>query len=217
MKAAMKPGTVADLIVSTLKSAGAGRVYGLVGDSLNGITDAVRRDGAIAWMRICHEEVAAFAACGEAQVTGRHAVCAGSCRPGNLHLIKGLFNAHWTRVPVLAIAPQTPSFEIGSGYFQETLPQQLCKEAEPRQDRRLCRQAADADDCSIASDRLPERGRHAGVRHDAEAGRANKRQGKRGGIGQGDRTKGDDRLRSRGRLISGRPHRRAPGPGDHVA
>ena len=124
----MKHGTIADLIVSTLKGAGVERVYGVVGDSLNGITDAMRRDGSIEWLHLRHEEAAAFAACGEAQVTGQLAVCAGSCGPGNLHLINGLFDAHRTRVPVLAIAAQIPSAEIGSGYFQETHPQQLFKE-----------------------------------------------------------------------------------------
>lgn len=120
--------TIADLIVATLKNAGVRRIYGLVGDSLNGITDAVQRDGTISWIHMRHEEAAAFAACGEAQVTGALAVCAGSCGPGNLHLINGLFDAHRTRVPVLAIAAQIPSAEIGSGYFQETHPQQLFKE-----------------------------------------------------------------------------------------
>ena len=123
----MKHGTIADLIVATLKQAGVRRIYGVVGDSLNGITDAVARDGSIDWMHMRHEEGAAFAACGEAQVTGELAVCAGSCGPGNLHLINGLFDAHRTRVPVLAIAAQIPSSEIGSGYFQETHPQQLFK------------------------------------------------------------------------------------------
>ena len=120
--------TVADLIVATLRNAGVNRVYGLVGDSLNGVTDAMQRDGGIEWTHLRHEEAAAFAACGEAQVTGQLAVCAGSCGPGNLHLINGLFDAHRTRVPVLAIAAQIPSSEIGSGYFQETHPQQLFKE-----------------------------------------------------------------------------------------
>lgn len=104
------------------------RVYGVVGDSLNGITDSIQRDGSIEWLHMRNEEAAAFAACGEAQVTGRLAVCAGSCGPGNLHLINGLFDAHRTRVPVLAIAAQIPSAEIGSGYFQETHPEQLFKE-----------------------------------------------------------------------------------------
>lgn len=124
----MKHGTVADLIVATLKQVAVRRVYGVVGDSLNGITDALRRDGSIDWIHMRHEEAAAFAACGEAQVTGGLAVCAGSCGPGNLHLINGLFDAHRTRVPVLAIAAQIPSAEIGSGYFQETHPEHLFKE-----------------------------------------------------------------------------------------
>ncbi len=124
----MKNGTIADLVVSTLRHAEVRRIYGVVGDSLNGITDALRRDGTIEWVHLRHEEAAAFAACGEAQVTGTLAVCAGSCGPGNLHLINGLFDAHRTRVPVLAIAAQIPSAEIGSGYFQETHPQHLFKE-----------------------------------------------------------------------------------------
>ncbi len=124
----MSSQTIADLIVATLKNADVRRVYGVVGDSLNGITDAMQRDGSIAWMHLRHEEAAAFAACGEAQVTGKLAVCAGSCGPGNLHLINGLFDAHRTRVPVLAIAAQVPSSEIGSGYFQETHPEHLFKD-----------------------------------------------------------------------------------------
>ncbi len=120
--------TVSALLVDTLRNAGVRRIYGVVGDSLNGITDALRRDGTIEWVHMRHEEAAAFAACGEAQVTGKLAVCAGSCGPGNLHLINGLFDAHRTRVPVLAIAAQIPSAEIGSGYFQETHPETLFKE-----------------------------------------------------------------------------------------
>ena len=119
---------LADLIVACLKQAGVERVYGLVGDSLNGITDAIRRDGTIRWLHTRHEEVAAFAASGEAAVTGTLAVCAGSCGPGNLHLINGLFDAHRSRVPVLAIAAHIPTAEIGSGYFQETHPESLFKE-----------------------------------------------------------------------------------------
>ena len=115
-------------IVATLNAASVKRVYGVLGDSLNGISDAIRRDGGIEWVHLRHEEAAAFAACGDAQVTGQLAVCAGSCGPGNLHLINGLFDAHRTRVPVLAIAAQIPSAEIGSGYFQETHPEQLFKE-----------------------------------------------------------------------------------------
>lgn len=120
--------TVADLIVETLRSSGVQRVYGLPGDSLNGLTDALRRDGALAWEHVRHEEAAAFAAAGEAAVTGQLAVCAGSCGPGNLHLINGLFDANRSRVPVLAIAAQIPSVEIGGNYFQETHPQELFRE-----------------------------------------------------------------------------------------
>ena len=120
--------TVAELIVASLKQAGVERIYGVVGDSLNGIIDAIRRDGSIRWLHTRHEEAAAFAASGEAAVTGTLAVCAGSCGPGNLHLINGLFDAHRSRVPVLAIAAQIPTAEIGSGYFQETHPESLFKE-----------------------------------------------------------------------------------------
>jgi pyruvate dehydrogenase (quinone) len=120
--------TVADQIVETLAAAGVKRIYGIVGDSLNGLTDAIRRQGRIEWLHVRHEEVAAFAAGAEAHLTGELAVCAGSCGPGNLHLINGLFDCHRSRVPVLAIAAQVPSPEIGSGYFQETHPQALFQE-----------------------------------------------------------------------------------------
>ncbi|MFE5887671.1 ubiquinone-dependent pyruvate dehydrogenase [Streptomyces sp. NPDC056462] len=120
--------TVADLIVSMLKASGVRRVYGLPGDSLNGFTDALRRDGTIAWGHVRHEEAAAFAAAAEAGVTGRLAVAAGSCGPGNLHLINGLFDAQRSRVPVLAVAAQIPQEQIGSEYFQETHPQLLFRE-----------------------------------------------------------------------------------------
>src|SRR5580704_19790605 len=120
--------TVADQFIETLVSAGVKRIYGVVGDSLNGLTDVIRRRGDIQWVHVRHEEVAAFAATAEAQLTGNLAVCAGSCGPGNLHLINGLFDAHRSRVPVLAIAAQIPSEEIGGGYFQETHPQTLFKE-----------------------------------------------------------------------------------------
>ncbi|MFF5476305.1 ubiquinone-dependent pyruvate dehydrogenase [Streptomyces sp. NPDC012935] len=120
--------TVADLIVSMLKGSGVRRVYGLPGDSLNGFTDALRRDGTIAWGHVRHEEAAAFAAAAEAGVTGRLAVAAGSCGPGNLHLINGLFDAQRSRVPVLAVAAQIPQEQIGSEYFQETHPQLLFRE-----------------------------------------------------------------------------------------
>src|SRR4051812_45591508 len=119
---------VADLFVATLEQAGVKRIYGIVGDSLNALTEALRRRGTIEWIHVRHEEVAAFAAAGEAEMTGSLAVCAGSCGPGNLHLINGLFDSHRSRVPVLAIAAQIPSAEIGSGYFQETHPQELFRE-----------------------------------------------------------------------------------------
>jgi pyruvate dehydrogenase (quinone) len=120
--------TVAERLVQTLSAAGVQRIFGLVGDSLNGITDSLLRHKEIAWVPVRHEEVAAFAAGAEAALTGNLAVCAGSCGPGNLHLINGLFDCHRNRVPVVAIAAHIPSTEIGSGYFQETHPQTLFKE-----------------------------------------------------------------------------------------
>jgi pyruvate dehydrogenase (quinone) len=120
--------TVADQFIDTLAAVGVKRVYGIVGDSLNALTDALRRHGGIDWLHVRHEEVAAFAAGAEAQLTGELAVCAGSCGPGNLHLINGLFDCHRSRTPVLAIAAHIPSPEIGSGYFQETHPEQLFRE-----------------------------------------------------------------------------------------
>ena len=119
---------VADRIVQTLEAANVRRIYGLVGDSLNGITESLRGRNKIQWIAVRHEEVAAFAAGAEAQLTGGLAVCAGSCGPGNLHLINGLFDCHRNRVPVVAIAAHIPSTEIGSLYFQETHPQSLFKE-----------------------------------------------------------------------------------------
>jgi pyruvate dehydrogenase (quinone) len=121
-------GTVADQFAAVLAAAGVKRIYGIVGDSLNGLTDAIRRQGKIDWMHVRHEEVGAFAAGAEAHLTSELAVCAGSCGPGNLHLINGLFDCHRSRVPVLAIATHIPSAEIGSGYFQETHPQSLFQE-----------------------------------------------------------------------------------------
>lgn len=118
----------AGLIIETLVEVGVKRIYGVVGDSLNGLTEAIRQQPAIEWVGLRHEEVAAFAACAESQMTGSLAVCAGSCGPGNLHLINGLFDAHRTRTPVLAIAAHIPSPEIGGGYFQETHPQELFRE-----------------------------------------------------------------------------------------
>ncbi|MBF6329945.1 pyruvate dehydrogenase [Nocardia transvalensis] len=117
--------TVAEQLVRMLQKAGVRRVYGVVGDSLNPIVDAIRRTDGIDWVHVRHEETAAFAAAAEAQVTGRLAVCAGSCGPGNLHLINGLYDAHRSGAPVLAIASHIPSKEIGTGYFQETHPDRL--------------------------------------------------------------------------------------------
>ena len=116
---------VAELLVDVLAEAGVQRIYGVSGDSLNGITDSIRAKKQIQWIHVRHEETAAFAAGAEAHLTGRLAVCAGSCGPGNLHLINGLYDCHRSRVPVLAIAAQIPSNEIGSGYFQETKPEHL--------------------------------------------------------------------------------------------
>ena len=116
---------VAELFVDVLAEAGVQRIYGVSGDSLNGITDSLRTQRQIEWVHVRHEEVAAFAAGAEAHLTGKLAVCAGSCGPGNLHLINGLYDCHRNRVPVLAIAAQIPSAEIGSGYFQETNPEHL--------------------------------------------------------------------------------------------
>ena len=116
---------VADLLVDVLVEAGVQRVYGVSGDSLNGITDSIRTRKNIQWIHVRHEEVAAFAAGADAHLTGKLAVCAGSCGPGNMHLMNGLYDCHRSRVPVLAIAAQIPSNEIGSGYFQETHPDQL--------------------------------------------------------------------------------------------
>jgi pyruvate dehydrogenase (quinone) len=120
--------TVADILVKTLVEAGIKRIYGIVGDSLNGIIDAIQREKSIQWIHVRHEEVAAFAAGADAHLTGELAVCAGSCGPGNLHLINGLFDCHRNGVPVLAIAAQIPSTELGSGYFQETRPESLFKD-----------------------------------------------------------------------------------------
>ncbi|MFM0111318.1 ubiquinone-dependent pyruvate dehydrogenase [Paraburkholderia nemoris] len=120
--------TAADYLVDALTQAGVKRIYGVVGDSLNGISDSLRRSGEIDWIHVRHEEGAAFAAGAEAHLTGQLAVCAGSCGPGNLHLINGLFDCHRSGVPVLAIAAHIPSSEIGIDYFQATHPEILFKE-----------------------------------------------------------------------------------------
>jgi pyruvate dehydrogenase (quinone) len=116
---------VAELLVNVLAEADVKRIYGVSGDSLNGITDSIRATGKLDWIHLRHEETAAFAAGAEAHLTGGLAVCAGSCGPGNLHLINGLYDCHRSRVPVLAIAAQIASDELGSGYFQETHPEHL--------------------------------------------------------------------------------------------
>jgi pyruvate dehydrogenase (quinone) len=120
--------TIADHLAQTLAAAGVSNIWGVTGDSLNGFSDSLDRLGSIRWMHTRHEEVAAFAAGAEAAATGRLAVCAGSCGPGNLHLVNGLFDCHRNQVPVLAIAAHIPSTEIGLGYFQETHPQEVFKE-----------------------------------------------------------------------------------------
>jgi pyruvate dehydrogenase (quinone) len=116
---------VADLVIESLHAAGVRHIYGVVGDSLNAITDALRKREDMSWIHTRHEEAAAFAAGADAHVTGNLAVCAGSCGPGNLHLINGLYDCHRSRVPVLAIAAHIPSAEIGRSYFQETHPESL--------------------------------------------------------------------------------------------
>ncbi|MDR3478332.1 MAG: ubiquinone-dependent pyruvate dehydrogenase [Gammaproteobacteria bacterium] len=120
--------TVADVLVNTLEALGVERIYGIVGDSLNGITNSLQRKKNMEWVHVRHEEAAAFAAGAEAQLTGKLAVCAGSCGPGNLHLINGLYDSHRSGAPVLAIAAQIPTSEIGGGYFQETDPHALFKD-----------------------------------------------------------------------------------------
>jgi len=120
--------SAAEVMVDMLAASGVRRVYGLPGDSLNGITDAIRQHTEMQWVHVRHEEVAAFAAGAEAHLTGDLTVCAGSCGPGNMHLINGLYDCHRSRVPVLAIAAQIPSAELGTGYFQETHPEILFKD-----------------------------------------------------------------------------------------
>ncbi|HTF53130.1 MAG TPA: pyruvate dehydrogenase [Pseudonocardia sp.] len=121
----MSTPTVAKQLIDTLRQAGVERIYGLVGDSLNPIVDAVRRTEGIEWIHVRNEEAAAFAAAADAQLTGRLAVCAGSCGPGNIHLIQGLYDAHRSGAPVLALASHIPSEQIGTGFFQETHPERI--------------------------------------------------------------------------------------------
>src|SRR5882672_6402259 len=117
--------TVGEQLVHVLRQAGVARVYGVVGDSLNPFVDAIRRTEGIEWIHVRNEEAAALAAAAEAQLTGRLAVCAGSCGPGNTHLVQGLYDAHRSGAAVLAIASHIPSTQIGTNYFQETHPQHL--------------------------------------------------------------------------------------------
>lgn len=149
--------TVADELLDVLVAAGVRRIYGLVGDSLNAFSDAVRRrggsaNGGVDWIHVHHEEAAAFAASAEAQLTGSLAVCAGSCGPGNTHLLQGVMDAHRSGAPVLALASHIPSRQIGTGYFQETKPEALFEQAShycetvahPSQMSRLARSAVQA-------------------------------------------------------------------------
>jgi pyruvate dehydrogenase (quinone) len=124
----MSSKTVAEVLTETLVKAGVKRIYGVPGDSLNAITDTIRRTPQLTWVHVRHEETAAFAAGADAQISGTLAVCAGSCGPGNVHLINGLYEAHRSRVPMLAIAAQVPSQELGSNFFQETHPETLFRE-----------------------------------------------------------------------------------------
>src|ERR1700746_2728234 len=121
----MSSRTLADQLLEVLLEAGVERIYGVVGDSLNPVVDAIRRSDAIEWVHVRNEEAGAFAAAAEAQLTGRLAVCAGSCGPGNTHLIQGLYDAHRSGAPVLALASHIPTVQIGTSFFQETHPERL--------------------------------------------------------------------------------------------
>ncbi|HEY6760660.1 MAG TPA: pyruvate dehydrogenase [Baekduia sp.] len=121
----MRSGTLAEQLLEILLEAGVQRIYGVVGDSLNPVVDAVRRTDGIEWVHVRNEEAGAFAAAAEAQLTGRLAVCAGSCGPGNTHLVQGLYDAQRTGAPVLAIASHIPSVQVGLSFFQETHPDRL--------------------------------------------------------------------------------------------
>src|ERR687885_1636714 len=121
----MSPPTLADQLLHVLLQAGVERIYGVAGDSLNPVVDAIRRTDGIDFVHVRNEEAGAFAAAAEAQLTGRLAVCAGSCGPGNTHLLQGLYDAHRTGAPVLAIASHIPSGQVGTSFFQETKPERL--------------------------------------------------------------------------------------------
>ncbi len=112
--------TTAEQLIEVLRQAGVKRIYGVIGDSLNPIVDAVRRAEGIEWILVRNEEAGAFAAAAEAHLTGQLAVCAGSCGPGNTHLIQGLYDAQRSGVPVLALASHIPSTQIGTGFFQRS-------------------------------------------------------------------------------------------------
>jgi len=122
------PHRVADELIRRLAEAGVERIYGVVGDSLNPVTDALRLNNKVKWIHVRHEEAGAYAAGAEAQLTGKLAACGGSCGPGSVHLINGLYDAHRSNAPVLAIASHIPTSEIGTAYFQETHPEILFKE-----------------------------------------------------------------------------------------
>ncbi|MEO2098694.1 MAG: pyruvate dehydrogenase [Brachybacterium sp.] len=124
----MARSTFAQLLVAQLRDLGVERIYGVVGDSLNPVVDAVRTTEGIQWVHVRNEEAGAFAAGAEARLTGKLAVCAGSCGPGNTHMIQGLYDAHRDNAPVLAIASHIPSEKIGTGFFQETHPERLFQE-----------------------------------------------------------------------------------------
>jgi hypothetical protein len=198
--------TVADVMVATLKASGVRRVYGIPGDSLNGFTDALRRDRGITWEHVRHEEAAGFAAAGEAAVTGELAVCAASCGPGNLHLINGLFDANRSRVPVLAIAAHIPREEIGGNYFQETHPQDLFRACSSREGRGVQQRRA------VVRGTGDEGGRD---RHRHRSGQSRLCRNRpirrivRGDRGQGRRTGGCAArgVRSRRASLGRRPHR----------
>lgn len=140
--------TIADLLNRTTVEAGVKRIWGVTGDSLNAFNDSLRKSGKIDWMHVRNEEAGAFAAGAEAAATGALAVCAGSCGPGNLHLINGLYDCHRNHVPVLAIAAHIPSSEIGTGYFGKPIPPSCSANAAISV--RWCRTPSRCPNCSTA-------------------------------------------------------------------
>ncbi|ROR91601.1 thiamine pyrophosphate-dependent enzyme [Nocardioides aurantiacus] len=111
--------TVAELLIESLAEHGVRSVWGVVGDALNPVTDAIRREDRIEWIGVRHEEVGAFAAAAQAQLTGDLAVCMGTVGPGAIHLLNGLYDAKKSHAPVLAVCGQVPREEMGSEFFQE--------------------------------------------------------------------------------------------------